>query len=141
MAPSLGVEVSPVNMRDTAEMERAIAAFAGSTDGGLLVPGSASGAGRRELIIMHAAQHTTARRLPPSATSSTAGGLASYGPISSTSTDARRATSIASLRAKSQPIYRFRHRQRTNSTINRKTAKQLGSTCRNAVARADEVIE
>ena len=41
MAPSLGVEVSPINVRDAGEMERAIAAFARSSNGGLIVTPSA----------------------------------------------------------------------------------------------------
>ena len=43
VAPSLGVEVSPVNMRDAGEIERAVAAFARSPNGGLIVTGSAAG--------------------------------------------------------------------------------------------------
>ena len=40
VAPSLGVEVSPINMRDAGEIERAAAAFARSSNGGLIVTGS-----------------------------------------------------------------------------------------------------
>ena len=45
VAQSLGVEVSPVNMRDASEIERAVAAFARSTNGGLIVTGSAAATG------------------------------------------------------------------------------------------------
>ena len=40
-APSIGIEVTPVNVRDPREIERAVAAFARSSDGGLIVTGSA----------------------------------------------------------------------------------------------------
>ena len=42
VAPSLGVEVSPINVRDAGEIERAVAAFARSANGGLIVTGSAA---------------------------------------------------------------------------------------------------
>ena len=57
VAPSLGVEVSPVNVRDAAEIERAIAAFARSSNGGLIVTASALAAVHRDLIITLAARH------------------------------------------------------------------------------------
>ena len=57
MAPSLGVEVSPVNVRDAAEIERAVAAFARAANGGLIVTGSPSTAIHRDLIIALAARH------------------------------------------------------------------------------------
>ena len=56
-AQSLGVEVSPVNMRDAGEIERAVAAFARSANGGLIVTGSASASVHRDLIIALAAKH------------------------------------------------------------------------------------
>jgi ABC-type uncharacterized transport system substrate-binding protein len=56
-APSLGVEVNPVNVRDAGEIERAIAAFARSSDGGLIVTGSALVVVHRALIITLAARH------------------------------------------------------------------------------------
>ncbi len=43
VAPSLGVEVSPVNVRDAGEIERAIAAFARAPNGGLIVTGERVG--------------------------------------------------------------------------------------------------
>ena len=57
VAPSLGVEVSPVNVRDAGEIERAVAAFARSSNGGLIVTGSALAALHRDLIIALAARH------------------------------------------------------------------------------------
>jgi putative tryptophan/tyrosine transport system substrate-binding protein len=78
-APSLGVEVSPVNVRDAGEIERAIAAFAGSSNGGLIVTGSALAVVHRDLIIALAARHKLSaiyfQRFFVDA-----GGLISYGP-------------------------------------------------------------
>ena len=79
MAPSLGVEVSPVNVRDAAEIERAVAAFARSPNGGLIVTASALAMLHRDLIITLAARH----KLPAVYSDRffvTAGGLISYGP-------------------------------------------------------------
>ena len=57
VAPSLGVEVSPINLRDAGEIERDVAAFARSANGGLIVTASALAAVHRDLIITLAAQH------------------------------------------------------------------------------------
>ena len=57
VAPSLGVEVSPVNVRDAGEIERAVAAFARSPNGGLIVTASALAVIHRDLIITLAARH------------------------------------------------------------------------------------
>jgi putative tryptophan/tyrosine transport system substrate-binding protein len=56
-APSLGVELTPVNVRDATEIERAIAAFSRYPNGGLLVTGSPLIAVQRDLIITLAARH------------------------------------------------------------------------------------
>ena len=57
VAPSLGVEVSPVNVRDAGEIERAVAAFARSPNGGLIVTASGSASVHRDLIVTLAARH------------------------------------------------------------------------------------
>jgi putative ABC transport system substrate-binding protein len=78
VAPSAGVEVVPVNMRDAAEIERSLGAFARSANGGLIVTGSALATTHRDLIIGLAAQH----KLPAvyyERLFVTAGGLLSYG--------------------------------------------------------------
>ncbi len=78
VAPSLGVEVSPVNMRDASEIER-IAGFARSANDGLIVTGSPSATVHRNLIITLAARH----KLPAvyyQRAFAAAGGLVSYGP-------------------------------------------------------------
>jgi hypothetical protein len=56
VAPSVGVEVSPINIRDAGEIERAVAAFARSGNGGLIVTGSALAQLHRNLIITLAAR-------------------------------------------------------------------------------------
>ena len=81
MAPSLRVEVSPVNVQDAPEIERTVMAFAHSSNGGLIVPGSALATTHRDLIITLAARH----KLPAVYSNPvfvTGGGLISYGPDS-----------------------------------------------------------
>ena len=56
-APSLGVEVTPINLRDVADIERAVTAFSRSANGGLIVTASSLSVIHRDLIIMQAAQH------------------------------------------------------------------------------------
>ena len=57
MAPSLRVEVSPVNVREAAEIERAVAAFARSGNGGLIVTTGAAAQVHRNLIVTLATRH------------------------------------------------------------------------------------
>src|SRR5262249_25139527 len=81
IAPSVGVEVTPVNVRDAGEIERAITAFAHSSNVGLIVTGSTLAAFHRDLIIALAARH----KLPAVYYERffiTSGGLISYGPDS-----------------------------------------------------------
>ena len=78
MAPSLRVDVSPVNMRDAGEIERAVTAFARSPNGGLIVTAGAAPTVHRDLIIGLAARH----KLPAVYFERffvAAGGLISYG--------------------------------------------------------------
>jgi len=56
-APSFGLDVSPLNLRDAAEIERAVATFARSPNGGLIVTGSALSNIHRNLFITLAARH------------------------------------------------------------------------------------
>ena len=79
VAPSLRVEVNPVNMRDAGEIERAVAAFARAPNGGLIVTSGGLGTLHRDLIITLAARH----KLPAVYFERffvAAGGLISYGP-------------------------------------------------------------
>jgi putative ABC transport system substrate-binding protein len=78
-APSLRVEVNPINLRDAGEIERAVAAFARSPNGGLVVTGTLAATLHRNLIITLAARH----KLPavyPDRIFVAGGGLISYGP-------------------------------------------------------------
>ena len=65
VAPSLGVELSPVNVRDAGEIERAVAAFARASNGGLIVTGSGLANVHRDLIIALAARHHCPRSTLP----------------------------------------------------------------------------
>jgi putative ABC transport system substrate-binding protein len=108
VAPSLGVETSPINVRDASEIEGAITAFARSANGGLIVTGSASAVFHRNLILMLAARHA----LPAVYFQRhfvAGGGLMT----SSISTAAPPPMSIASSRARSPPTCRCRRRPST----------------------------
>ena len=79
VAPSFRVELSPVNVRDAREIERAVAAFARSPNGGLIVTASPVASRYRDLIVTLAARH----KLPAVYSARffvTDGGLISYGP-------------------------------------------------------------
>jgi putative ABC transport system substrate-binding protein len=78
VSPSFGVELRPIDVRDAGEIERAVATFAGSPNGGLILTGSALAIIHRDLIIALAARH----RLPAvyyERYFAVAGGLVSYG--------------------------------------------------------------
>ena len=141
IAPSLGVEVSPVNVRDAGEIERAITAFAHSPNGGLIVTGSALVGIHRHLIIALAARH----KLPAVYVERTyvaAGGLISYG--SDFLDQYRRAASYVDRILKGEKPADLPVQQPTKYelVINLKTAKALGlEVPPTLLARADEVIE
>src|SRR5262245_413098 len=81
VAPSLGVELTPVGVRDAGEIERAITAFARGSNGGLIVVGPTSSVERyRDLIIALAARHRLPAIYPGGRFYVTGGGLISYGP-------------------------------------------------------------
>jgi putative tryptophan/tyrosine transport system substrate-binding protein len=141
VAPSFGVELSPVSVRDAREIERAVTAFAESSNGGLIVTGSALAVVHRDLIIALAARH----KLPAVYVSRyfvTDGGLISYG-----------ADSIGPYRRAAGYVDRILKGEKPGDlpvqtpikyelVINLKTAKALGLEIPSSVlARADEVIE
>jgi ABC-type uncharacterized transport system substrate-binding protein len=64
VAPSLGVDVSSINMRDASEIERGVTAFARSPNGGLILTASALAIVHRTLIIALAARHKLPGLLP-----------------------------------------------------------------------------
>jgi ABC-type uncharacterized transport system substrate-binding protein len=140
-APTLGVELSPINVRDAGEIERAVAAFARSPDGGLIVTGSSLAAVHRDLIVMLAARHN----LPTVYYERffvSAGGLLSYGPDL---VDQHRsaATYVDRILKGEKPAdLPVQAPTKYELAINLKTAKTLGLTVPpTLLARADEVIE
>jgi putative tryptophan/tyrosine transport system substrate-binding protein len=141
VAPSVGVDVSPVNVRDAAEIERAVAAFAHSANGGLIVTASALTAVHRDLIIALAAQH----KLPAVYIERyfvAAGGLISYGP--NFADQYRRAAGYVDriLKGEKPADLPVQAPTKYELIINLKTAKALGlAVPQSILARADEVIE
>jgi putative tryptophan/tyrosine transport system substrate-binding protein len=140
-APSLGIEAIPVNIHDVGETERALAAFARSSHGGLIVTGSALAVTNRELIVSLAARH----KLPTVYFERffvTAGGLASYGP--DLVEQYRQAAGYVDriLRGAKPADLPVQAPTRYELVLNLKTAKALDLEVPTALlARADEVIE
>jgi len=140
-APSLGVEVRPINGRDAGEIERAITAFARLADGGLIVAGGAAQRVHPDVIIKLAAQ----RRLPAVYTARafvTSGGLVSFGP--DRVEQYRRAAGYVDriLKGEKPAELPVQAPTKFELVINLKTAKALGlEVPPSLLARADEVIE
>jgi putative tryptophan/tyrosine transport system substrate-binding protein len=141
LAPSLGVELRPVDVRDAGEIERALAAFAQGSNGGMIVIGSPSAAIHRGLITALAAKH----RLPTVYNTrffTDAGGLISYGP--DFLEQHRRAAGYVDriLRGEKPADLPVQASTKYELVINLKTAKALGlDVPATVLARADEVIE
>ena len=141
VAPSVGVDVSPVNVRDAGEIERAFAAFAGSPNVGLIMTASALATSHRDLIITLAARH----KLPAvywQRRFASNGGLASYGP------DLQELFRLAAgyvdriLKGEKPADLPVQAPTKYELVINLKTAKALGlDVPHSLLARADEVIE
>ena len=140
-APSLGVEVRPINVRDAGEIERAITAFAQPSNGGLIVAAGAAAFFHRDVIIKLAARH----RLPALYSDHafvTDGGLIAYGP--DRVDQFRRAADYVDriLKGEKPADLPVQAPTKYDLTINLKTAKALGLTVPpSLLARADEVIE
>jgi putative ABC transport system substrate-binding protein len=141
VAPSVGMEVIPINLGDVAEIKREVAAFAQSGNGSLISTASALSAVHRDLIIALAAQH----KLPAvyqERNYVTAGGLISYGP--NFVEQFRRAAGYVDRIFKGEKPADLPVQAPTKYelVINLKTAKTLGLAVPPSVrARADEVIE
>jgi ABC-type uncharacterized transport system substrate-binding protein len=141
VAPWVGVEVIPVNMRDTGEIERSVAAVARSARSGLIVTGSALASIHRERIITLAARH----KLPAVYYERffvTAGGLIAYGPDFIDLY--RRAAGYVDrvLKGEKPADMPVQAPTKYELAINLKTAKALGlEVPATLLARADEVIE
>ena len=140
-APSLGVEVTPVNLRDAPEIERALADFARTSNGGLIVTGSALSNVHHKLIITLAARH----KLPAiyfERSFAAGGGLISYG--SDYIDHYRRAAGYVDriLKGEKPANLPVQAPTKYELVINLKTAKTLGlEVPATLLARADEVIE
>jgi ABC-type uncharacterized transport system substrate-binding protein len=140
-APSFGVEVRPVGVRDADEIERAVTAFARSSNGGLIVTASTLAGVHRKLIIALAAR----LRLPAvygQRYHATSGGLISYG--QDTIAPFRQAAGYVDriLKGEKPADLPVQAPTRYELVINLKTAKALGLTVPpTLLARADEVIE
>jgi putative ABC transport system substrate-binding protein len=141
VAPSFGVDLTPVNVREASEIEGGLAAFASKPNGGLIVTGSALAAVHRELIIALAARH----KLPATYYEynlAVAGGLLSYGP--DFADQYRQAASYVDriLKGEKPSDLPVQAPTKYGLTINLKTAKALGLTVPPLLlARADEVID
>jgi putative ABC transport system substrate-binding protein len=141
VAPSLGMESRPVDVRDAGEIERAIATFARQPNGGLIVTASAPAQIHRDLILKLAAQH----RLPaiyPYRFYAVGGGLVSYGP--DPTDQLRRAAGYVDriLKGEKPGDLPVQAPTKFELVINLKTAKALGLTVPpNLLATADEVVE
>ena len=141
VAPSLGVELRPIDVRDPGEIERGVAAFAETSNGGLIVPAGGLANRHRELIITLAARH----KLPAVYSHqffATAGGLMSYGPnlIDLYRRSAGYVDRI--LKGEKPADLPVQAPTKFDLVINLKTAKALGLTVPpSLLARADQVIE
>ena len=140
-ASSLGLELIAVNPREASEIERAIAAFARTSNGGLITTGSALATIHRDLIIGLAAKHKLPavyyRRVFPAS-----GGLISYGP--DIIDPSRRAAGYVDriLKGEKPADLPVQSPSKYELVINPKTAKALGLTIPPAIlARADKVID
>ena len=141
VSPSFGVELRPVDVRDAGEIERALTAFAGSPNGGLIVTGSALAVVHRDLIIALAARH----RLPAvyyDRYFAAVGGLISYG--SDIVEEYRLAAGYVDriLKGEKPAELPVQAATKYELVINLKTAKALGLRIpQTLLVRADEVIE
>ena len=141
VAPSVGVDVSAINMRDGAEIERAVTAFARRPNGGLILTASALAAIHRDLVVSLAARY----KLPAVYVSRffvAGGGLVSYGP--DFVEQYRRAAEYVDriLKGEKPADLPVQAPTKYELVINLKTAKALGlDVPPSLLARADEVIE
>ena len=141
VAPSVGVDVSPIDLREPAQIERAIARYAQSSNGGMIVTASAIAAVHLELIIAASARY----KLPAiyvQRAYAAAGGLMSYGP--DFAHQFRRAAAYVDriLKGEKPADLPVQAPTKYQLVINIKTAKALGLTVpEKLLATADDVIE
>jgi len=141
VAPSLGIEVSPINVLDAGEIERSVAAFARFPNGGLILTASGLSSMHRDLITGLAAQHRL-QATYPFPYIATVGGLIAYGP--DLIDQYRRAADYVDriLKGTKPADLPVQVPTRYELTINLKTARDLGlAVPPTLLARADKVIE
>jgi ABC-type uncharacterized transport system substrate-binding protein len=140
-APSFGLEVSPINLRDAHEIERAITAFAHPSNGGLIATGSARTVVYRDLLVTLATRY----KLPTVFLGRhyvTAGGLISYGPDFLDQYRLAAGYVDRILKGEKPADLPVQAPTKYELVINLKTAKALGlEVPPTLLARADEVIE
>jgi ABC-type uncharacterized transport system substrate-binding protein len=141
VAPSFGVELTPIDVRDASEIERSVAAFVRSAKAGLIITTGQMTLVHRDLIVSLAARHGLPavywNRFYPAA-----GGLISYGP--DPIDPYRRAAGYIDriLKGEKPADLPVQAPTKYELVINLKTAKALGLDIPATVlARADEVIE
>ena len=141
VAPSFGVELSPVGVRDVGEIERVITTFARGSNGGLIVTATTQPTVHRDLIITLAARHKLPavyyERFFPAA-----GGLISYGPDQVD--QYRRAAGYVDriLKGEKPGDLPVQAPVQYETVLNLKTAKALGlNVPQTVLARVDEVFE
>jgi putative ABC transport system substrate-binding protein len=141
VAPSVGIEVSPIDLHEPNQIERAIATFAQSPNGGIILAASAIGATNVNLVITAAARH----KLPAVYTNRTfvaAGGLISYGPNIADQFRSAAGYVDRILRGEKPGDLPVQAPTKYELAINLKTAKALGlSVPQSLLGRADELIE
>ncbi len=141
VAPSIGIEVSPIDLREKVQIERVIATFANRSHGGIILTAAPTGAANANLIIAAAARY----KLPAIYIQRgfvAAGGLISYGP--NFLDQYRRAADYVSriLKGERPGGLPVQAPNKYELVINLKTAKALGlDVPPSLLARADEVIE
>jgi putative ABC transport system substrate-binding protein len=141
VAPSSGVELRPIDVRDPVEIERAVVAFAQVPNGGLIIVGSPSAQAHRNLIITLAARHhlPAVYPLPYFARS---GGLIAYGPDNVPSYRLAAGYIDRILKGEKPADLPVQAPTKYELVINLKTARALGlEVPPTLLARADEVIE
>jgi putative tryptophan/tyrosine transport system substrate-binding protein len=140
-APSLGVELSQIDMRDANTIERGVTAFARGANGGLIVSAGPQGPMLRELIIKLASRH----RLPaiyPFRFYATGGGLSSYGPDQIGQFRLAAGYVDRILKGEKPADLPVQAPTRYELVLNLKAAKAIGlEVPPTLLARADEVIE
>jgi putative ABC transport system substrate-binding protein len=141
LAPSLRMEAFPVNVRDAGEIERAVSAFAGTSDGGLIVTAGTATTLHRNLIVTLAAQH----KLPAvyfDRLFIAAGGLISYGTNAVEQYPHAAGYVDRILRGEKPSDLPVQAPVKYETMLNMKTAKAFGLEVPSQVlVRADEVLE